>query len=160
MTDCHGAIHFWPDDAEPGDTCNCGNFYRWENRIEVADRFTLRPATEPLPPSFDAAAAFEELWAVYPNAKAKKVCREVWLRLKPVAAVFSDIMAALEWQCRDPNWLEENGRFVPRLDRYLRHERWKDRPRRGPSLNDRTTQTLAAGDSFVTRQLRKGTGAR
>lgn len=31
---CVGDEHVWPDDAEDGDTCNCGAWYRFPDRIQ------------------------------------------------------------------------------------------------------------------------------
>lgn len=31
-----GVMHYWPDDAEYGDTCNCGAWYRWRDSIQEA----------------------------------------------------------------------------------------------------------------------------
>lgn len=33
---CVGGTHFWPDDTVDGDTCNCGAWYRFADRIEMS----------------------------------------------------------------------------------------------------------------------------
>ncbi len=40
---CADGEHRWPVDAEEGDTCNCGQWYRFANRIEA----TPTPETTP-----------------------------------------------------------------------------------------------------------------
>ncbi len=31
---CSHDRHYWPEDTAEGDTCNCGAWYRFEDRIE------------------------------------------------------------------------------------------------------------------------------
>lgn len=33
-TPCNGNCHWWPADSAVGDTCNCGQWYRFNDRIE------------------------------------------------------------------------------------------------------------------------------
>ena len=35
---CVGLVHRWPDDAAEGDTCNCGDWYRFSDRIQRSVR--------------------------------------------------------------------------------------------------------------------------
>lgn len=32
---CRDDKHFWPDDSTEGDTCECGQWYRFSSRIEA-----------------------------------------------------------------------------------------------------------------------------
>lgn len=32
---CRDKRHFWPDDSAEGDTCDCGQWYRFSDRIEA-----------------------------------------------------------------------------------------------------------------------------
>lgn len=32
---CRDGRHFWPEDADEGDTCECGQWYRFADRIEA-----------------------------------------------------------------------------------------------------------------------------
>lgn len=38
------------------------------------------------------------------------------------------MLAALEWQRRQPEWEDQRGRFVPHPDAWLRNRRWEDEP--------------------------------
>jgi len=34
---CGLTTHIWPEDAEDGDTCNCGEWYRFRDHIQATE---------------------------------------------------------------------------------------------------------------------------
>jgi hypothetical protein len=69
---------------------------------------------------------FEEFWAAYPRKDGKKVARQRWNRLKPDEEMRKKILADIERRKRSPEWLKENGRFIPMPATYLNQQRWED----------------------------------
>lgn len=69
---------------------------------------------------------FEEFWAAYPRKDGKKVARQKWNRLKPDEETRKKILADIERRKRSPEWLKENGRFIPMPSTYLNQQRWED----------------------------------
>lgn len=78
---------------------------------------------------------FEVFWGAYrgayPRRVAKRAAWRVWIRTNPP---LDDILTALEWQRRQPQWLEDRGQFIPHPATYLLDARWLDE------------QPLAAGE--------------
>lgn len=69
---------------------------------------------------------FEEFWAAYPRKDGKKVARQKWNRLKPDEEMRKKILADIERRKRSPEWLKENGQFIPMPSTYLNQQRWDD----------------------------------
>ena len=72
-------------------------------------------------------AGFEEFWRIYRTKvrgeDRQGACRE-WDKLKPDAALISEIYFALGEQIASPEW--QRGVGVPYATRYLRNRRWED----------------------------------
>ena len=60
---------------------------------------------------------FERFWNQYPVKLGKEAAREAWAHLKADEAV---VCAALEQWKRSKQWKKENGRFIPRAEKFLR----------------------------------------
>jgi len=69
---------------------------------------------------------FEEFWAAYPRKDGKKVARQKWNRLNPDEEMRKKILADIERRKRSPEWLKENGQFIPMPSTYLNQQRWED----------------------------------
>lgn len=69
---------------------------------------------------------FDEFWAAYPRKDGKKVARQKWNRLKPDEEMRKKILADIERRKRSPEWLKENGQFIPMPSTYLNQQRWDD----------------------------------
>ena len=65
------------------------------------------------------------------------------------AALSEQILAALEWQRRQDNWLREAGRFVPNPATWLNQGRWQDEPTTTPRFNERTLALGKATQEFL-----------
>lgn len=92
---------------------------------------------------------FSQFWTAYPRKVDKPEARKAWAKLTVTDALFDRIVQALEWQCQQPGWLEQGGKFVPYPASWLRGERWEDEPFRAPlyapSANTKAGRTMAAG---------------
>ena len=68
-------------------------------------------------------AAFDRFWEVYPR-KVKK--QEAWRAFLKVDVSLDVLLQALEKQKKNPQWLEDGGRFVPYPASWLNERRWED----------------------------------
>lgn len=70
---------------------------------------------------------FERFWSVYPSPR-RKAKEDAWKAYRQVQGDkhLALILAALEWQARSPDWLKDNGDFIPYPATYLRRKRWED----------------------------------
>lgn len=69
---------------------------------------------------------FETFWKTYPNKVGKKAAFASWKRIKPDAALFDKIMAAVEAAKGSRQWRRENGQFIPNPATWLNQGRWDD----------------------------------
>lgn len=88
--------------------------------------------------------AFDRFWACYPNKTGKEAARKAWAKIKPDAELTERMLAALEWQRQQPQWLQDGGKFIPHPTTWLNQGRWQDEPQDIPQLSAQTTQSLKA----------------
>ena len=69
---------------------------------------------------------FSQFWKAYPKKKAKQTAERAFLKLKADAALFSQIMEALEKQKQSRQWLKDNGDYTPHAATWLNQRRWED----------------------------------
>lgn len=70
---------------------------------------------------------FTAFYQKYPRKEKPADAKKAWNQVNGVKFFF-EIMAALEWQVQLPNWIKENGQYVPLPASYLRAESWKNQP--------------------------------
>lgn len=88
------------------------------------------------------AELFERWYQHYPKKVGKKSALEEWMRIPGVDEQFTArAIATLEWQCRQPEWVKENGQYIPDPERYIKRGRWQDEPRDQVGLTDRDART-------------------
>lgn len=94
---------------------------------------------------------FDVVWSAYPRKVGKGAARKAWAKLQPTPALVMRILDALVWQRRQPQWLKDNGSFIPHLATWLNQERWDDAPMNLPQLSTKTVNSLRAiyGDHDV-----------
>lgn len=83
----------------------------------------------PVSKSHSAEDLFSEFWSSYPKTVAGRSNRKSSLakfKLALKKSSFEEIMAGLEWFKNSPDWLKENGRWVPGAQAWLNGERWLD----------------------------------
>lgn len=66
---------------------------------------------------------FAEFYAAYPRKEGRADAVKAFAK---VTAPLTDLLAALEWQCKSHKWLKEGGQFIPLPASWLNGERWKD----------------------------------
>ncbi len=79
----------------------------------------------------EPSAEFLRFWAKYPKRQAKQDAWKAWQQLEPDAAEVEEILAALEWQVEQDDWVKADGQYCPLPATYLRGERWTDERRSG-----------------------------
>lgn len=68
---------------------------------------------------------FEQAWKAYPRRPraGKQAAQKAWKKQKPS---LSDVMAALEWQSKQRDWVKDGGQFIPHMSTWLNGRRWED----------------------------------
>jgi hypothetical protein len=87
---------------------------------------------------------FDTFWATYPRRVGKHAARQAFAK-RPTEATLDKLLAALDWQKRQPQWQTE--RYIPHPSTWLHQQRWEDEPFETPNL------TSQAWDRLLTRRL-------
>lgn len=69
---------------------------------------------------------FQRFYAAYPKKAAKAEAQKSWVKLNPSPELVEQIIAAVEKQKQTPQWLKEDGRFIPHPATWLNQRRWED----------------------------------
>jgi len=69
---------------------------------------------------------FAEFWQAYPKKVGKKAALGSWKRIKPDAALFDKIMAAVEAAKGSRQWQRDDGQYIPNPATWLNQGRWDD----------------------------------
>ena len=72
---------------------------------------------------------FEKFWQVYPNKLGgKEKAWEIWQRRlkKGTLPPFNYLMECIYKLTQDPDWMKEDGKYVPMLTSFLNQGRWSD----------------------------------
>lgn len=87
-------------------------------------------------------ALFELWWKHYPEKNGKKAALAEWMKIDGVDEAFTArAIATLEWQRKHPEWVKENGQFIPDPERYLKRGRYLDEPSDTIGVTDRDMRT-------------------
>lgn len=92
-----------------------------EKRREEAEIERCSPSA-----SMSADEGFVVFWEQYPRKVSKQDAAKAWAKLKPSGELLAAIMAAVSAQKVSPEWLKEDGRFVPHAATWLNGRRWED----------------------------------
>ena len=72
-------------------------------------------------------SAFDLFWEVYPRKAGKEPARKAWKKLNPTNGMVEAIVENVKTRSKDdPQWTEEDGRFIPYPATYLNQRRWED----------------------------------
>lgn len=75
---------------------------------------------------------FETIWKMYPNNTHRKEAEEEFAKIDPDAELMSEIHDGLKRHLNSVVWDRENGRFIPRMDKWLAEKRWNDQVEQKP----------------------------
>jgi uncharacterized protein YdaU (DUF1376 family) len=79
---------------------------------------------------------FARFWTAYPRKVSKAEAWKAWQKLAVDAVLVDRMTRALEWQCQQPGWLKDGGRFVPHPATWLNGRQWEDEPFEMPDPTD------------------------
>ena len=69
---------------------------------------------------------FNTFWKIYPKKVGKGKCEEWFKKNKPSEALTNTIINAVEDQKKSPQWIKEDGQFIPNPATWLNQKRWGD----------------------------------
>lgn len=71
-----------------------------------------------------ASVGFSEFWEKYPKKADHQDAMNAWKELSPTEETQRQIFDALDRAKSSAQWLEENGRYIPRAAKWLREHQW------------------------------------
>lgn len=69
---------------------------------------------------------FSEFWTAYPRKIGKKTAFMKWCALNPDLMLKEKILATVARYSRSPQWIKDDGQFIPYPSTWLSQERWED----------------------------------
>lgn len=110
--------------------------------VEISNTMSVRRRRKHAP----YTAEFLAFWAAYPKRVKKPLAALAWLEEGPP---IDEVMAALAWQRRDPEWLKEGGQFIPGPAVYINQRRWEDERSEAPMVSAREARANSATEAFI-----------
>lgn len=106
------------------DTAGVGGLVFKVMAVKQADK-TEGGADEPESKEVSAySESFEKFWAAYPRKSAKGLAAKAWNNAK--LPDISVVLAAVEAQCKSPQWTKDDGQFIPYPATWINQKRWDD----------------------------------
>jgi len=72
------------------------------------------------------SVVFNSFWNQYPKKEGKAAAWEAWQSINPMPKPGIIIMQALRQAANNEDWKKDNGRWIPRPDKWLSGRRWED----------------------------------
>jgi hypothetical protein len=85
----------------------------------------------PIPPrgayvSQEIKSLFEKFWQYYPKKVGKDAALKAFAKRKPDEKLLLQMLKALAIQKGQPNWIKEDGQYIPNPATWLNQGRWED----------------------------------
>jgi phage replication O-like protein O len=88
---------------------------------------------------------FEFFYLEYPRKKNRGQAEKAWLKLKPSQELLQEMLAALEWQRVQPDWVKDGGQYIPYPASWLNAKGWLDEK---PVLNPQSAAVASSSTSL------------
>ena len=69
---------------------------------------------------------FDEWYSLYPRKTNRGQAEKAWEKLQPDDALIETMIRAVQLQVNQPDWLKDNGSFIPHPGTWLNNKRWLD----------------------------------
>lgn len=74
----------------------------------------------------EAEERFAKFWQAYPRKVAKPAALKAWMKATPTDEQLLEIIDDVADRRRSPDWLKDNGAYIPHPATYLNQRRWED----------------------------------
>lgn len=94
---------------------------------------------------------FEEFWTAYPRKQGKGAALKAWQKIHPDAQLHQAIIESVKAHAKNnPQWLKDNGQYIPNPSTWLNQRRWED---------EKPKETYDKGSSITPELIEKITNA-
>lgn len=104
----------------------------------------------------NSAAGFVQFWEAWPKGPrkvAKQQCINKWAKYD-CADCWAHIVAHVEWMKTQPDWIKDQGAFIPQPLTYLNQQRWIDWEPPKPKAAPRVVKQAADNPAPVPDHVR------
>ena len=108
---------------EKADATVCHGMPRDADDAKDKDKDKDKDNTPKAPKGHAVDADFDLFWKAYPKKVGKEAARKAFAKVK---APVETLIKAVEGQKRMPQWLKEDGQFIPHPATWLNQGRWMD----------------------------------
>lgn len=70
--------------------------------------------------------SFNQFWAAYPRKVKKQEAMKAFSKISKKEELLERILKAIEQQKQTPQWVKQNGEFIPHPSSWLNGRRWED----------------------------------
>lgn len=92
---------------------------------------------------------FDEFWAAYPRKQGKGAALKAWQKIHPDAQLHQAIIESVKAHAKNnPQWLKDNGQYIPNPSTWLNQRRWEDE-------KPKETHAAHSKSSFNTEEIEK-----
>jgi hypothetical protein len=99
---------------------------RYHRREENTPPTPIRGKGTRRKPREEEDSAFTTFFTAYPRKVGRAAALKAWSQLNPDAALVARIIDALGWQKDSPEWLKDDGKYIPHPANWIEGRRWED----------------------------------
>lgn len=100
--------------------------------LQVLNTHSVPPYGAPAREASPEDGGFHEFWQAYPRRSGDiNRAAAVYLCAVDDGATLEQMLSALEWQRRQPAWLEQGGRYIPSPEKWLKNRGWEQPKQKG-----------------------------
>lgn len=85
---------------------------------------------------------FADFWSAYPKRKNKGDAEKAWKKIRPSIELQQRILAAIVVAKRQPDWIKEDGQYIPYPASWLNAKGWEDGQEAPASLPESVTASV------------------
>lgn len=93
-------------------------------------------------------ARFSEFWTAYPKKQGKGAAWNAWRKLRPDTSLLAKMIASIQAHQSDPQWLKDQGQFIPFPATWLNQRRFEDELTLRPQVSEATSRLAQAARDF------------
>lgn len=82
------------------------------------------------------ASLFDQFWSAYPKKVGKDAALKAFVKRKPDGGLLAAMLSTLAVQVNSPQWVKDDGQFIPNPATWLNQGRWQDEVTVGDDSSD------------------------
>jgi hypothetical protein len=97
----------------------------------------------------DTSVLFEKFYSAYPRHQNRSAAEAAFLKLNPSVELFDQMMSAISWQTKQPEWQKNSGQFIPLPSTWINRRRWEDEEPPATPITPSATSDIGATADYL-----------